>query len=504
MINDTIEIQEGQVFLMKCPKCGTELEEGHLYCEKCGEEIHIVPDFEPEIEYSMHETLSGIVEDVLAEVPKESDSRKGKRAGKRKGILLAAVAVACVLIIIGIVWIVNAVSRYRYNSSGYQISKAEACIAAGDVEKAVQYYERAVELEPEEVSLRFSLAELYNMLGREQAYTDCLAAVLISGYATEDETESAYKKMIAFYRGKEDYASINTLLINTNNEEIRTAYQEYMAVPPEFSYQEGTYTTVVPLKLTSSIQGTIYYTLDGTIPDENSEIYTMPIFLETGQYEISALFVNEYGIQSEVVAKTYIIDIIKPPAPEVDNYSGDYTTPTLITVQVPMDCTVYYTMDGTIPTEQSAMYTGPIPMPLERSTFKFICYNEEGVAGECTTRQFDLQLQTDFMVDMALARLMEIMMANGKILDGEGTPAGSLNGRYLYVFQYALSIPSQGDFYVIYEMYEDSAGVQNRTGTNYAVNVYTQEYFTLSRDASGSYVLEALEEMPEGEGTPES
>lgn len=489
---------------MKCPKCGAELEEGHLYCEKCGEEIHIVPDFEPEIEYSMHETLSGIVEDVLAEVPKESETLKNKRAGKRKGILLAAAVMLCALLVVVVVGTVNAVSRYRYNSSGYQIAKAEACIASGDGEKAVQYYERAVELEPDEVSLRFSLAELYYTLGQEQSYTDCLTAIITSGYATEDETENAYKKMISFYRSKEDYASINTLLINTSSEEIRTAFQEYMAVPPEFSYQEGTYTTVVPLKLTSSIQGTIYYTLDGTIPDENSDIYTMPIFLETGRYEISAMFVNEYGIKSEVVAKTYVIDIIKPSAPEVDNYSGDYTTPTMITVQVPMDCTVYYTTDGTIPTEQSALYTGPIPMPLGKSTFKFVCYNEEGVAGECTTRQFDLQMKTDFTEDMALARLMEIMIANGKILDEAGTPAGSLSGRYLYAFQYALAIPSQGDFYVIYEIYEDSAGVQNRTGTNYAVNAYTQEYFTLSRDALGGYVLEALEEMPEGEEAPES
>ena len=33
---------------MKCPNCGEELKEGYLYCEKCGEEIMIVPDFEPE------------------------------------------------------------------------------------------------------------------------------------------------------------------------------------------------------------------------------------------------------------------------------------------------------------------------------------------------------------------------------------------------------------------------------------------------------------------------
>ena len=43
---------------MKCPHCGNELKEGYLICEKCGEEIRIVPDFEPEIENSITETLS--------------------------------------------------------------------------------------------------------------------------------------------------------------------------------------------------------------------------------------------------------------------------------------------------------------------------------------------------------------------------------------------------------------------------------------------------------------
>ena len=35
------------------PHCGNEMIEGHLICEKCGEEIRIVPDFEPEIENSI-------------------------------------------------------------------------------------------------------------------------------------------------------------------------------------------------------------------------------------------------------------------------------------------------------------------------------------------------------------------------------------------------------------------------------------------------------------------
>ena len=46
---------------MKCPHCGHEMPEGYLICDLCGEEIQIVPDFEPEIENSITETLSTLV-----------------------------------------------------------------------------------------------------------------------------------------------------------------------------------------------------------------------------------------------------------------------------------------------------------------------------------------------------------------------------------------------------------------------------------------------------------
>ena len=43
---------------MKCPNCGKELKDGKLLCEFCGDEIHIVPDFEPEIENKIEEATS--------------------------------------------------------------------------------------------------------------------------------------------------------------------------------------------------------------------------------------------------------------------------------------------------------------------------------------------------------------------------------------------------------------------------------------------------------------
>ena len=58
---------------MKCPNCGAEMEEGKLYCEHCGEDIHIVPDFEPEVEYNMEQTLSDIAKEMEPKPAEEEE-----------------------------------------------------------------------------------------------------------------------------------------------------------------------------------------------------------------------------------------------------------------------------------------------------------------------------------------------------------------------------------------------------------------------------------------------
>ena len=73
---------------MKCPKCGYEWQEGHLYCDNCGEEFRIVPDFEPEIEEEMEETLSTLFVELAQEEMPEVDGKEkifAQKAGERKG-----------------------------------------------------------------------------------------------------------------------------------------------------------------------------------------------------------------------------------------------------------------------------------------------------------------------------------------------------------------------------------------------------------------------------------
>ena len=110
----------------------------------------------------------------------------------------------------------------------------------------------------------------------------------------------------------ERYEEIKSLILKCENVEVQTRFQQYMAMTPEFNYIAGSYDKIIPLKISVNTTGTIYYTLDGSDPDENSMIYTSPIFLESGEYQVEAVFVNDYGIKSNVARNWYMINLTVP------------------------------------------------------------------------------------------------------------------------------------------------------------------------------------------------
>lgn len=52
---------------MKCPRCGADMKEGQMYCEHCGREIQIVPEFDPALETSLHKALSDVGTQIAGE-----------------------------------------------------------------------------------------------------------------------------------------------------------------------------------------------------------------------------------------------------------------------------------------------------------------------------------------------------------------------------------------------------------------------------------------------------
>lgn len=477
---------------MKCPNCGAEMKEGTLYCEHCGEDIHIVPDFEPEIEYNMEQTLNDIAKEMEPETEKDKedalqdatefqdwDEPSGNQTIRHpfrwKFILLALV-----LVVVAVVCTGFGISYSHYHSAEYQIKCAKDYVAREEYDQAIACYERALEIDPGNITLKFELADIYFQKNNKIKYEYLLREIVADPTATTEQLESAYGKLIAIYAAREDHKTINDLLQNCGNVNIMSKYQSYMAMEPEFSLQEGYYTSIQPLKLTTFGSGKIYYTMDGSEPGENSSLYTAPILLESGDYCVKAIYINENDISSKVVTKNYHIEIEELSAPDVTAVSGDYEFP--INIEVADGEDVYYTTDGSDPTQNSSVYIGPIPMPLGKSVFRFIRI-ADGRKSEIVEKSYNLVMNTEYMPDEAVQDVINYCIQNGKILDESGSFDES-GAAYLYQYQYVTNINKVDDFYVIAEIYRGEDGTLTKTGNLFAVNAYTRELYKLQKDES--------------------
>jgi len=478
---------------MKCPNCGADVPTGSLYCEQCGQDIHIVPDFEPEVELNIEQTISEIAEDIRVgqntydwNVPKEEPVEK-KSKGRWKWIFLTVLILVCVVIAaVGILF------HHRYNSVEYQTAKAAEYVEEKMYDEAARCYERVLELAENDVVIMFRLAEVYFLKNNKIEYEYLLRRIVNSKEATADQITSAYGKLIAIYRARDDFKSINELLLSSNNEDVMHIYQSYMALPPEFSIQEGFYTGIQPLKITAFGNGKVYYTMDGSLPDQNSSMYTAPIILEDGKYTICAYFVNEYGIASEYVTRSYHVESEALSIPALSAVSGDYQFPINIEV-VGEEEDVYYTTDGSTPTLSSTSYAGPIPMPLGKTTFKFIRI-KEGRTSEVVERTYTLTMNTQYTPGEAEQDVVAYMMQTGKIFDETGHFDGT-GGRFIYRYQYVTNINQVDDFYVISEIYVDVEGNEIKMGNYIAVNPYTKAMYKLQIDEYNNYTLVGLEDQ---------
>lgn len=479
---------------MKCPKCGEEMPEGSLYCEHCGEDIHIVPDFEPELERNIEQNINNILEELYEkdeaeqeepaeEVLMENSSKRLFKLQKWKlalilgGVFMAAAAWA--------VW-----SLYSYNSEEYQVDRGAYYTRQAKYDKAISCYNRALELDSGNIDLMFSLADVYLLKNNKIEYEYLLRDIARNPAASTEQLESAYGRLIAIYRARGDYQTINDLLLSCSSELILSTYRNYIARTPEFSVKEGYYASIQPLNLTAFGTGKIYYTVDGTEPTESSAVYTAPILLEKGDYVISAYFVNDKGISSNIVTKEYHIEIDEISAPEVSVPSGEYHFPINIEVSGE-EGEIYYTTDGSDPTYSSSAYKGPIPMPLGMSTFRF-AQIVNGVTGLITERTYLLKMNTDYTPEQAVTVIRDYSLGVGKIYDEAGhfDESGAM---YQYEYQYVMNINDIAAFYVVSEFLRSSDKAAARTGSNYAVNAYTGESYRLEQDRYGNYSLIIIE-----------
>ena len=288
---------------MICPKCGTKIEEGNMYCSSCGQEIRIVPDFEPEVEHTIDQTMAHILKDVFRQkkknaLPKNAKKKPAKKKNYFVWIMLLLFISFVVLLL---------VFYYMTFTADYQIRRANYYFAQNDYTEAIKHYEKAEKLDPENVEIILYLADCYISMDKPAGYEAYLTKVIQNENAPAEYQKLAYARLANLYLENQEYNKIAKMLKTCSDQEVIDAFDKYLSQAPQFSHDAGEYKDMIPLKIQGSGKGVVYYTTDGTDPTTESKVYSTPIFLDKGEYTIKAIYVNEFGVVSDIITGKFKI-----------------------------------------------------------------------------------------------------------------------------------------------------------------------------------------------------
>lgn len=370
---------------MKCEKCGAEMKEGCIYCSVCGNEAQMVPDYSVlEDDYlrklleEENQPASG-TKQTNKTGKKNQKKQNAKNSSSQMSNKIPIIIVCCILVIAITAGVIAklVIDHKNANSYDYQVEMAQQEAIDKNYENALQYYKTALALKPDDMKVRLAMADIY----MQQKSYDAAMVLLIEIIDMDELNLEAYKNLIQIYDEKEDYDSIAELSDGITNIEILALFDEYLVAAPVISPVEGTYNEYKDVTIFSMEGFDIYYTMDGSTPDATNGIFydeDEGIHLdEAGLYQIQAVCVNKKGICSEVASAKYKIEILAPEYATVTPDGGRIAYGTQVTITAEKDCSIYYTWDGTDPTEQSAKYEAPLDIPYGNNILSVLVVNDK-------------------------------------------------------------------------------------------------------------------------------
>lgn len=366
---------------MKCANCGAELKLGCVYCSVCGKEAQIVPDYNI-LEDDFLKSLLDDEQKAKAEEQqrREEAARKKKeleeqKKRKKKILLFSGIGAAAVLLIILVVMLVIGGSHKK--SFTYQYDKGLGYVEEHNYDKAIECFENASKIDPENINPYMELAKIYI---EQKDYTSA-EANLLQVITLEADCEEAYELLIDLYREQEAYDKIAELYKKVEDDSVKYLFEDYLVIEPEFSLEPGVYDDTMEIELSASEGCEIYYTTNGSSPIEDGKKYNEAlIFEKEGEYTVRAVAKDERGLYSEIAVAEYEIKFVAPEGVDVSPSTGNFTEAQSITIQVPEGAKVYYTWDGTNPTTASDVYSEPLEVPEGNNVLSVLLVDKHGLA----------------------------------------------------------------------------------------------------------------------------
>ena len=276
---------------MKCQKCGMDIPEGKLYCEKCGSAVQMVPDYNPVDDISIDTGSTAALTDTEADSPEAEEQAPVRRFHWKR------LTAAAILLVLG---------GYMTYRIAYQ--------AFGPVQETAE--EEIVLLEGPEFSTSpglytHSIQLILSHADRENG----MIYYTLDG-STPDADSSVYNSPISIEEGTTVVRAIFIRNDGIQSEEADGTYRVMFETPdePVFSVPEGTYNGSFYVTIRTETGSSIYYTTNGEEPDRYATRYTGPIQINPGLTVLQAVAVDYEGRESGVVEVIYHVN--EAPADE--------------------------------------------------------------------------------------------------------------------------------------------------------------------------------------------
>lgn len=123
---------------------------------------------------------------------------------------------------------------------------------------------------------------------------------------------------------------------------------------PTFSQPAGTYNNPIEVEISSNVEGAdIYYTTDGTLPSSGSTRYSGPITISNNT-DLKAIAISDTNGEAQIGGVSYNFKTATPGA-SVEGGNIEFSQYVKLSADTE-GSTIYYTLDGSDPTEESMVY----------------------------------------------------------------------------------------------------------------------------------------------------